>query len=253
MNPTLGANRGTDHDLANSDPYVVTVWSDIGCPWASLALHTLELTAKDRAIDLVIDHRAFPLELFNRSPTPKELLEAELIAIAGHLPHLGWQLWNASTSSYPVTMLPALEAVQAAKDPRVGGLRASQQLDTALRHAFYVESRCISIHPVILDIAATCHHVDHAALADALARGDGRSQVYRQWHTAQGARVEGSPHLFASDDRYAAHNPGATYHWTARPPLGFPLEPHGFPVLEDYDREWASQLLDVISGVVPPR
>ncbi len=49
----------------------MTVWSDLGCPWATLALHTLRASAAERGQELVIDHRAFPLELFNREPTAK--------------------------------------------------------------------------------------------------------------------------------------------------------------------------------------
>lgn len=234
------------HDLVNSDRGTVTVWSDIGCPWATLALQTLRSAADARGTNLVIDHRAFPLELFNRSPTPKELVEAEVITIAGNVPQLGWQLWKGSPSAYPVTLLPALEAVQAAKDPAVGGLPASDQLDGELRRAFYVDSQCISIHSVILDTAEGCDRVDHVALAALLAEGRGRSDVYRQWRTAQGSGVQGSPHLFTAGHRFAAHNPGVAYHWTARPPLDFPLQKHGLPVLTGHDPGWANTLLDTI-------
>jgi len=97
-------------------------------------------------------------------PTPKELVEAEVTVIAGRIPDLGWQLWHGPAYAYPATLLPAMEAVQAAKDPAVGGLRASDELDQALRHAFFVDSQCISIHPVILEIAEHCETVDHRAL-----------------------------------------------------------------------------------------
>ena len=236
-----------NNDLANADPRVVTVWSDVGCPWAMLALHTLHAAARELGRDLLVDHRAFPLELFNRQPTPKTLVEAELVAIGGNVPELGLQLWNAADFTYPVTTLPALEAIQAAKDPAVGGLRASDELDTALREAYLVESRCISVHSVILDVAKRCDHVNENALADAMARGAGRAEIYRQWHTAQGPEISGSPHLFASG--FVAHNPGVTYRWTAPPPIGFPWPgKHGFPVLEHYDRSWATELLGQVPG-----
>lgn len=232
-------------NLVNPDRATVTVWSDIGCPWATLALHTLHAAAVERGIDLLIDHRAFPLELFNQSPTPKDLVDAEVTVIAGSQPQLGWQLWHGPHHAYPVTLLPALEAVQAAKHQEVGGLRASDELDAALRYAFYVESRCISVHPVILDVAEGCTHVNHDVLADLLAAGVGRAEVYRDWQLAQGPNVQGSPHLFNARG-YAAHNPGVTYHWTARPPLGFPLRQHGLPVLERYEAGWTGTLLDSI-------
>ncbi|WP_312872275.1 DsbA family oxidoreductase [Amycolatopsis dendrobii] len=222
--------------LMRADPGVVTVWSDIGCPWATLALTTLRTAARNRGHEPLIDHRAFPLELFNWQPTPKLILDAEIVAIAGRRPELGWRLWTGAEHQYPVTTLPAMEAVQAAKHPDIGGLAASDQFDEALRHAFYVDGRCVSLHPVILDVAAQCDRVDESALAEALARGDGRAEIYQDWEIARGPRVQGSPHLFASGG-YDRHNPGATYHWTAPPGKGFPL-------LEDYSTEWANTLLD---------
>ncbi|MCA1672649.1 MAG: DsbA family protein [Actinobacteria bacterium] len=226
--------------VVNADRRTVTVWSDIGCPWATLALHTLRATARERGQELLIDHRAFPLELFNRMPTPKFIVDAEIVAIAAHRPELGWKFWSSPAFEYPVTTLPALEAVQAAKNPVVGGLLASDELDAALRRAFYVEGRCISIHPVILDIATQCPHVEVDALAAALASGKGRAEVYDHWRVAQGPEIQGSPHLFTAGG-FAAHNPGATYHWTARPG-------EGFPRLEHYNPDWAGELL---SAVVP--
>ncbi|MER6527317.1 DsbA family protein [Streptomyces sp. NPDC001508] len=218
---------------------VITVWSDIGCPWATLALHTLHAAAHRRGREISIDHRAFPLELFNRQPTPKDILDSEIVMIAAHRPELGWRLWSGRESHYPVTTLPALEAVQAAKAPEVGGLRAGDELDTALRRAFYADSRCISLHSVILDIAEQCEHLDVDALADALAAGRGRAEVFQQWRTAQGPQIQGSPHLFAPGG-YAAHNPGASYAWTGKPGQG------GFPRLDHYDPSWADGLLDAL-------
>ncbi len=245
-----GAGDADRDALANPDPATITVWSDLSCPWATLALHTLHRAAIRRGSDLLIDHRAFPLELFNRSPTPKELVDAEVTVIAGRIPDLGWQLWHGPAHAYPATLLPAMEAVQAAKDPAVGGLRASDELDQALHHAFFVDSQCISIHPAILDIAERCATVDHHELARRLAHGHGRPEVYRQWQTAQGPAVQGSPHIFTAGG-FAVHNPGATYHWTARPPLGFPLAQHCLPVLEHYDPTWPQALLDVVDRRIP--
>jgi predicted DsbA family dithiol-disulfide isomerase len=226
--------------IANTEPGTVTVWSDIGCPWATLALHTLHAEADRRGVELLVDHRAFPLELFNRTPTPKYILDAEIVAIAGHRPEVGWRQWSAPESTYPVTTLPALEAVQAAKSPAIGGLAGSDQLDTALRRAFYVDSRCISVPSVVLAVAGDCSLVDADALAGALADGAGRREVYQQWATAKGPGIQGSPHLFTGDG-YDEHNPGADYHWTAPPPRG------GLPRLEAYDAGWAEKLLDRIT------
>ena len=225
--------------VLNPDSRIITIWSDIGCPWATLALNTLRTAARERGQELLVDHRAFPLELFNEQPTPKFIVDAEIVAIAAQRPELGWKLWPGPDSTYPVTTLPAMEAVQAAKSPTVGGLAASDELDGALREAFYAGGRCISIHSVILDVAASCANVDENALAEELARGSGRAEIYQDWKIAQGPEIQGSPHLFATGG-YAVHNPGATYHWTAKPG-------EGFPHLEHYEPGWTKALLDLVS------
>lgn len=230
-------------ELVNFAPGTVTVWSDIGCPWASLALHILRSRIRERGEEIFIDHRCFPLELFNSQPTPKFIVDAEVVIIAGLRPELGWKPWTGPGWTYPVTTLPAMEAVQACKNPAVGGLRGSDELDAALREAFYVHGRCISIHSVVLDVAEQCEHVDVQALAAALADGTGRAEVYAHWKVAQRPEVRGSPQLFASGG-YSTHNPGATYHWTAKPP-------EGFPRLERYETDWADDLLDALTTACP--
>ena len=59
------------------EPGVVRFYSDIGCPWASLAVHRLRRRRAERGLDDVvrIDHRAFPLELFNEQVTPKTIVD----------------------------------------------------------------------------------------------------------------------------------------------------------------------------------
>lgn len=228
-----------DPALVHQDGRVVTVWSDIGCPWATLALHTLHARAEERDLDLVVDHRAFPLELFNRRPTPKPIIDVEITAIAGLVPSLGWRSWSHPEAQYPVTTVPAMAAVQAAKDAAVGGLRASDQLDTALRRAFYEEGRCISMHAEIIEASRSCPQVFVPALEKALETGEGTADVFRQWRTARELPVEASPHIFLTH-HYAEHNPGVSYHWTASPG-------EGFPRFEMYDESWADQALDLVS------
>ena len=43
-------------------------------------------------------------------------------------------------------------------------------------------------------------------------------------------------------------NPGASHRWTDRPPLDFPVQSHGFPVLDSYRPEWADELLDRLAA-----
>jgi predicted DsbA family dithiol-disulfide isomerase len=128
-----------------------------------------------------------------------------------------------------------MEAVQACKLPHIGGLAASDELDAALRQAFYEEDRCISVHPFILNVAVQCPHLDVDALAAALEEGTGRAAVYAQWLIAQQASVTGSPHLFTVSGVDEC-NPGATYHWSG-------TDEERQLHLDEYRTGWADELL----------
>ena len=202
-------------------PGSIALWSDIACPWATLAVHRLRTTRARLGLDrrVVIDHRVFPLELVNGRCTPRRILGAEVPVVGRLAPEFGWQVWQAPESEWPVTTLPALEAVQAAKEQ---GLDVSEALDHALRVAFFAESRCVSMRHVILDVARTITSLDVDALTKALDAGGARHVVIEQWRAATDGPVKGSPHLFLPDGTDVA-NPGVTMHWEGEHGLGFPV------------------------------
>lgn len=202
----------------------ITVWSDVGCPWASLAMHTLHRAASAKGQQLSLDHRAFPLELLNREPTSKPGHDEEVEAITHVVPDLGWTPWAAPDWTYPVTTLPVMEAVQAAK---AQSFEASTELDQALRTAFFADHKPVSIHPVIEEIAGRCTGVDADQLMDALSRGEGRQQVYRDLEDAQQGDIQGSPHFWIDGEPFAA-NPGVD-------------DAKNF---QEYDASWTDELLD---------
>ncbi|GAA4688723.1 dithiol-disulfide isomerase [Streptomyces chumphonensis] len=206
-----------------TDAHRITVYSDIGCPWASLALHHLRRAAREEGVEPAVDHRAFPLELFNARPTPKHILDPEVAAVAAVEPALRWRPWSRPDAEYAVTTLLAMEAVQAVK--HLDGYAASDQLDAALRHALYAESRCVSVHTEVVAVAARCPLVDAARLEDALRRGTHRADVFAQWEESRSPAVQGSPHLFLPDGS-DVHNPGIAFTW----PDGAPA-----PVITAYD------------------
>ncbi len=198
----------------------IVVWSDIGCPWAHLAVHRLH-RARERLgfVDQVaFEHLAFPLELSNQSCTRKVMLEAELPVVGGLDPEAGWQLWQRRDWEWPVTMLPPLEAVRAA---RLQSPRAAENLDRALRHAFWADSQCISMRHVILEIADGCAGVDAAVLTADFDSGVARQRVIDEWRRSMLDDVKGSPHLFLPDGT-DAHNPGISMHWEGAYGVGFP-------------------------------
>ena len=199
----------------------ILVYADITCPWAHLAVYRLHEARRELGLvdDIRFDVRSFPLELFNEQPTPKKILDAEISVAGGLDPGAGWQMWQRPESEYPTTSLPALEAVQAAKEQ---SLLASEQLDRRLRVGFFGESRVISLRHEILDLARECDAVDMDALAEALDSGRARGTVIEQKEFAEGDQVDGSPHVFLADGTNV-HNPGIDMEWHGEHGEGFPM------------------------------
>ncbi len=194
-------------------PGTIAVWSDLGCPWSHAVVWRLHDARRRLGLEhrVALDHHAFPLELFNSEPTPRRLLEAEWPVAAQLAPRAGWQAWSAPEHAWPVTMLPPMESVQAAK---LQSLAAAEALDRGLRRAFFGESRCISLRHVILEVANECDGLDLGALAEALDDGRARRALSDDWAVARGDEVRGSAHLFAPDGTNA-QNPGITIGWHA--------------------------------------
>jgi predicted DsbA family dithiol-disulfide isomerase len=113
-------------------------------------------------------------------------------------------------------------------------------LDVALRRALFVDSRCISMRHVVLDVARKVSVVDADALAKVLDDGGARHAVIEQWHDAVDGQVKGSPHLFLPDGTDMA-NPGVTLHWEGE-------HGRGFPVVDRDDPSVYEQLLRVAAG-----
>ena len=194
-------------------PGTIAVWSDLGCPWSHAVVWRLHDARRRLGLEgrVAFDHHAFPLELFNSEPTPRPRTDAEWPVAMLLAPRAGWQPWSAPDHAWPVTMLPPMEAVLAAK---LQSLAASEELDRGLRRAFWAESRCISLRHVIVEVAAACESVDIDRLLDALDDGRARRSLMDDWATARGDEVHGSAHLFLPDGTNA-QNPGITIGWIA--------------------------------------
>jgi predicted DsbA family dithiol-disulfide isomerase len=216
-------------------PGTVVVFADIGCPWAHAAIHRFREARARRGLEdrVTLDVRAFPLELYNRRPTPKLILDAEIPVVGALAPEAGWQMWQRPEYEYPVTMLPAMEAVHAAKEQ---SLRVSEDFDSALRRAFFGESKVVALRDVLLEIAGTVEGLDVDALAEALDSGRARRRILEDKRTSEQGGVEGSPHFFFADGTHV-HNPGVQMHWEGN--YG-----RGFPVVDKYDPDVYEDLLD---------
>lgn len=192
-------------------PHTVQIWSDLGCPWSHAVVWRLWDARRRLGLEgrVQFDHHAFPLELFNDEPTPRWHIDVEAPVVQTIAPRAGWQPWSAPDSAWPVTLMPPMEAVQAAK---IQSLDAADALDRGLRRALYGESRCISLRNVILDVATATDAVDVAELAAALDDGRARRALIDDWRVAQGEEVRGSAHVFAPDGTNA-QNPGIEIGW----------------------------------------
>ncbi|RLU87497.1 hypothetical protein CTZ27_23000 [Streptomyces griseocarneus] len=192
-------------------PDTVVVFTDLNCSFAHVAVHRLHETRRRLGLEgrIWFDLRAFPLELFNEEVNARPGVDSEISVLGALEPDAGWRLWQGPDWAYPVTTLPALEAVEAAK---AQSWHASEQLDRGLRRAFWAEGRCISMRHVILDVARTTGAVDVEALTSALDSGTARSAVIAQYRAACDGRVRCSPHVFLHDGTDSA-NPGVSAHW----------------------------------------
>jgi predicted DsbA family dithiol-disulfide isomerase len=201
-------------------PGTVVVYTDIVCAWSTLSLHRF-YTEREKAglTDAVrVDHRLFLLEDLNRFPVPKKYLDAEFPVVGALAPDFGWKPWQGDPSTWPSSSLLANEAVHAAK---AQSRAAAEELDMALRRAFFRDCRPITLLHEILDIAADCPAVDAEALQAALEDGRARGAMmadYREHHE----EVQGSPHWFFADGS-EVHNPGIELHWVGEAGAGFPV------------------------------
>lgn len=217
----------------------LVVFSDIVCPWATVIVLRLH-AARERVgaqDELAIVLRALPLELEHEKPIPRRIVDAEIPLCASLTPEFGWSLWQGRLEEYPVTVLPALEAVQAAASQSA---RAAEQLDLALRHAFFGRSRCISMRHEILAAARTCDAVDADLIASALDTGAFRATVTTDFAVARATGVPCSGTVVLPDGSMLC-NPGTRTGW-----IGGRI-PQGTPVLLDdepavYDRIVAEAL-----------
>jgi predicted DsbA family dithiol-disulfide isomerase len=195
----------------------IAIWSDIGCPWSHAVVWRLHDARRRLGLTehVRFEHHAFPLELFNSEPTPRPLREVEWPVAATLAPRAGWQPWASPDHAWPVTMLPPMEAVQAAA---LQSAEAAEELDRGLRRAFWGESRCISLRHVILEVANESDALDVTELAAAVDDGRARHRILDDWAVAQTDAIRGSAHLFAPDGTNE-QNPGLVIGWRDDAPV----------------------------------
>lgn len=209
----------------------VTVWSDIHCPWASVAIHRLRAARDAAGLSVVFDQRPWPLEWVNEHGTPRAIVEPESAVLAGHEPDL-FSAYRAD--SWPSTFLPAFELVAAAR--LVHGLRAAEDVDMALRLAFFRDSTDVSIEAGLRRalglVGQIGQPVDTEAILATWRAGSVRAAVVADFERSKTLPIEGSPQIFWPDGS-TTHNPGLSDHTWVR----------GIPRIHTEDREAPGRLL----------
>jgi predicted DsbA family dithiol-disulfide isomerase len=199
--------------VPNTD-FAIVVYSDVGCPWANIAVERLLRTLLVKGLDreIAIDHRAFSLELMNDRPIPSNVLNAEIPTLRELEPSAPWPdgpgPWRFTAST-----LVALEAVQVAKEQ---GIEASVRLDRAFRRAMFEDLAQLETPQHVIEVARDVDGIDVDALEEALRAGRGRKEVHRHAAESKTDLVTGSPTLVLPDGS-AHHNPGISMHWEDEP------------------------------------
>ncbi|RNL80748.1 DsbA family oxidoreductase [Halostreptopolyspora alba] len=188
----------------------VTVWSDIHCPWAAVAVHRMREARHADGASVLFDQRPWPLELVNGQGIPYDIVSVEAAVLANHEPDL---FGAFSADSRPSTSMPAFELIAAAR--RVQGTRAAEDVDYHVRRAFFRDGVDISIRSGlrrVLENAAEAH--PHLAVEDILGAWDNepvRADVLADYRRSTELPIQGSPQVFWPDGT-TSHNPGMTDH-----------------------------------------
>ena len=210
------------------EPGTIEIHSDLSCAFAHLCVHRLHEARRRLGADVRFVHRPFVLEEVNEFPIPKHFLDSEVPQIAPLDITAGWRVWTEPPETWPVSTLLAMEAVLAASEQSA---TAHEELDRALRRAFFLDHRCITMRHVVLEVADECDAVDADALAAALDSGRCRSELMASFRASRDM-VQGSPQLFLADGS-TFHNPGIDVTWHGEQGQGYPAVSWNDPTIHE--------------------
>jgi hypothetical protein len=153
---------------------------------------------------VVLDPRPWPLELVNDEGTPRDIVLPETAVLADHEP----EIFGAYTDrSWPSTFLPTFELVAAAR--RVHGPRAAEDVDYALRLAFFRDAIDVSILGGLtraLDLTREFGvDLDRREILRSWRDEPVRADVLRDYERGTSLPIQGSPQLIWPDG-FTVHN-----------------------------------------------
>lgn len=173
-------------------PTTIEMYADLVCPYAYLTAWRLRRLRDRLGPEVTIVHASLSLEYVNNRPTPRFWIGLELPLLMCEEPELPWQVWSRPEAEWPVTVLPAFEAVKCAERQ---SMALAHDLDWALRHALHAESRTIALRHEIL---ACAEHVglDMARFTEEFDSGVAKRRVIEEARAGwEQLRVQGSPTL----------------------------------------------------------
>jgi predicted DsbA family dithiol-disulfide isomerase len=141
---------------------------------------------------------AFPLELGDGEPPPRDILEQEWWLAALQEPRAEFRPFRGD--HFPTTTLPAFDAAKAAERQ---GEDVGHAYDLRIRRAFFAESADIG-NPDLLRALAQEVRLDMGRFDQDLASGQPREQVLAEWHLGrEQLGVRGTPTLVLPDNTRA--------------------------------------------------
>jgi 2-hydroxychromene-2-carboxylate isomerase len=166
---------------------VVTVFADIGCPYAHVGLRRFfRRRASEARADLRLHVRAWPLELVNGEPLDPGHVAEQIEALREQVTPDLFSRFNPYT--FPHTTLPALELVS---DAYAMGLSDGERASLAVRNALFERGEDISDQGVL-------ERLRHDLWLPP-PRPDARERILADWADGQRLGVVGSPHFFVGD------------------------------------------------------
>jgi predicted DsbA family dithiol-disulfide isomerase len=152
-----------------------------------------------------IQFRSLSLELKNKQPTPKRIVDQEFLLMVRQEPELPIAAWRGRDWEYVPTFLPAFEAEKAAAEQ---GEEAAWTFSWLVRKAFFHESRTVCMRFILADVAREAGLDVDRFLAD-WDSGRFRRQVIEESHRGwEELKVRGSP-TFVLPSGKQVWNPGA--------------------------------------------
>ncbi|HLZ21405.1 MAG TPA: hypothetical protein VKQ30_04705 [Ktedonobacterales bacterium] len=181
-----------------SDLPHVAMYADLACPYAYVVAYRLRKLRDEFRGRVIIEHKSLALEYINRQPTPKRVLDSECPLLMLVEPELPWEPWHAPLSEWPVTLWPAFEAVKCAERQ---DMALADELDWAIRTAFFAENRCVSMRHILFDLADRVG-LEMGRFAQDFDSGQNKSLVLREAREGwERLKVAGSPTLVLPSGR----------------------------------------------------